>query len=168
MKAEIEAAKQAGDSVGGTVECAALGVPAGLGEPMFDGVENVLSRLAFAVPGVKGIEFGDGFELATRRGSETNDPYRMQDGAVCLESNHMGGILGGITNGQPLLFRAAFKPTPSISIQQHSVSFSEKKNVELSVKGRHDPCIVPRGLPCMEAVMAIGIIGMMLEAGAWN
>lgn len=168
MRREIEAARAAQDSVGGVVECAAIGVPAGLGDPMLDGMENRIARLAFAVPAVKGVEFGDGFAAAQLRGSENNDAYFMDDGRVRARTNHAGGILGGLTTGMPILFRAAIKPTPSIARQQDSVSLSRRENAKLSVQGRHDPCIAPRAVVCMEAVLAIAILDAMLEAGSWN
>lgn len=163
MQAEIQAARQAGDSVGGVIECAAIGVPAGLGDPMFDGMENRIARIVFAIPAVKGIEFGAGFEAANMRGSENNDAFYTDGEAVRTRSNHAGGILGGITSGMPLIFRAAVKPTPSIALQQQSVSLSRMENVPLQIHGRHDPCIVPRAVPVMEAAMAIAIADAALE-----
>ncbi len=163
MQAEIQAAREALDSVGGAIECAAVGVPAGIGDPMFDGMENRIARIVFAIPAVKGIEFGAGFEAARMRGSQNNDPYRIEGGAVRTRTNNAGGILGGITSGMPLIFRAAIKPTPSIAQVQDSVSLSRMEEAPLEVRGRHDPCIVPRAVPCMEAALAIAITDALLE-----
>lgn len=163
MRQRIQAAREAGDSVGGVIECAATGVPVGLGNPMFDGMENRIARLAFAVPAVKGVEFGAGFAAADMFGSENNDPFYMAGECVLTRSNHAGGILGGITSGMPLIFRAAIKPTPSIARQQDSISLSKREDTELAVRGRHDPCIAPRAVPCMEAVMAIALTDALLE-----
>jgi len=163
MLAEILQAKAELDSIGGLIECAASGVPAGLGDPMFDGMENRIARLAFAIPAVKGISFGAGFEAACLRGSQNNDAYHIEGGRVSTITNHAGGILGGITSGMPLIFCAAIKPTPSIAQAQRSISFSRKENATLEVQGRHDPCIAPRAVPCMEAVMAIALLDAMLE-----
>lgn len=165
MRRAIQLAREAGDSVGGVIECAAIGVPAGLGDPIFDGMENRIARLAFAVPAVKGVEFGAGFAAADMRGSENNDPFYMAGDSVLTRSNHSGGILGGITNGMPLIFRAAIKPTPSIARRQQSVSLSRGEDTSLCVGGRHDPCIVPRAVPCMEAVTAIALTDALLEKG---
>ena len=166
MRREIEAARSDGDSVGGIVEVAAVGLPAGLGSPIFGGVENVLSALLFGIPAVKGVEFGDGFSAATQRGSQHNDPYRLDgEGHITTETNRHGGILGGITTGMPLLLRAAIKPTPSIALPQKSVELSEKKEVELTIEGRHDPCIVPRAVPAAEAAVAIGLLDLWTEGG---
>ena len=158
MRAEVEAARLAQDSVGGTIECAVTGLPAGVGDPMFDGVEGVIAKAVFGVPAVKGIEFGAGFALAQMRGSQANDPFRMSGGRVVTETNRCGGILGGITNGMPLVFRAAIKPTPSISQPQRTVNLQTGENAELTVHGRHDPCIVPRAVPVIEAVTAVAIL----------
>ena len=163
MQDAIQAAKLDCDSLGGVIECAATGVPAGLGDPMFDGMENRIARLAFAVPAVKGVEFGAGFEAARMRGSRNNDPFFMDGDSVRTRTNHAGGILGGITNGMPLIFRAAVKPTPSIAREQDSISLSRRENAPLSVHGRHDPCIVPRAVPVMEAVLAIALMDAILE-----
>ena len=164
MLMAIEEARQEGDSVGGIVECAALGVPAGIGEPMFEGMENRLAAIIFGIPAVKGLEFGNGFGAAEIKGSENNDAFVVNGDAIHTISNRHGGILGGITSGMPLLFRVAFKPTPSISSEQDSVSLSERKNVKLAVTGRHDPCIVPRAVPCVEAAAAIALYDALLEA----
>ena len=162
MRAEIADARAEGDSVGGVIECAVLGLPAGLGDPMFDGMENRIAAAAFAIPAVKGIEFGSGFASAALRGSENNDPFIVENGTVKTETNHCGGILGGITNGMPLTFRVAIKPTPSIAGEQRSVNLETLKAEKLRVTGRHDPCIVPRAVPCVEAAAAIAVYDALL------
>lgn len=162
MLAEIEAARLDGDSVGGIIECAVLGLPVGVGEPMFDGMENRISSMLFGIPAVKGIEFGNGFACTTMRGSQNNDTFYMENGIVRTRTNNHGGILGGITSGMPLVFRAAIKPTPSISQEQDSISLSKMKNERLTIKGRHDPCIVPRAVPCIEAAAAIATYDSIL------
>lgn len=161
MRDEVEKARTSLDSVGGTIECAVTGIGAGFGNPMFDGVEGVIAKAVFGVPAIKGIEFGKGFELSQMRGSQSNDPFRYKDGRVVTETNNMGGILGGITNGMPVIFRAAVKPTPSIAQKQKTVDLQKKENAELEVHGRHDPCIVPRAVPVIEAVTAIAVINML-------
>ena len=150
-------AKEAGDSVGGIIECAINGLPAGIGEPMFGGMESKIAQIVYGIPAVKGLEFGSGFAGSAALGSENNDSYLIQDGSVSTETNHAGGILGGITTGMPLIFRAAIKPTPSIRKPQKSVSLSTLQEVTLEIKGRHDPCIVPRAVPVVEAAAAIAI-----------
>ena len=169
MLAAIEAARQDGDSLGGIIECVAEDVPAGIGSPLFGGMENRLSSIVFAIPAVKGIEFGRGFGAADLRGSENNDAFYLDpsDSTIKTKTNNHGGILGGITSGMPIVFRAAFKPTPSISKPQQSVSLSQKKEVELRITGRHDPCIVPRAVPCVEGAAAIAIYDAMLEAKSY-
>lgn len=163
MQKAILAAKAEGDSVGGVIECAVLGAPAGLGDPMFGGMENRISQLVFGIPAVKGIAFGAGFAAARMRGSENNDPFAMCDSKVITKTNHCGGILGGITDGMPIVFRAAVKPTPSIGIEQDTVNLSTMENDKLTVVGRHDPCIVPRAVPCVEAAAAIAVYDALLE-----
>ena len=158
VRAEIEAARLAQDSVGGMIECAVTGLPAGVGEPMFDGLESAIAKAVFGVPAVKGIEFGAGFALAAMRGSRANDAFCYQNGHVVTETNHCGGILGGIANGMPLIFRCAVKPTPSISQPQNTVDLQTGENTVLTIHGRHDPCIVPRAVPVIEAVTALAII----------
>ena len=158
MLAAIEDAREEQDSVGGVIECAAVGLPAGIGSPMLDSVESRLASILFGVPAVKGVEFGAGFAAARLRGSEHNDAFRVQDGRIVTETNRCGGILGGISTGMPVVFRAAFKPTPSISRQQDSVSLSRMENTTLVIHGRHDPCIVPRAVPCVEAAAAIAVL----------
>ncbi len=161
---ELIAAKRAeGDSVGGVVECVVTGLPVGLGDPMFGGMENRIAGIVFGIPAVKGLEFGAGFTAARMSGSENNDAYEMVDGAVTAKSNNAGGILGGITNGMPLVFRAAFKPTPSIAKAQESVNLSTNENTVLEISGRHDPCIVPRAVPVVEAAAAIAVYDALLS-----
>lgn len=160
MRDVVEDARMSLDSVGGTIECAVTGIDAGFGEPMFDGVEGVIAKAVFGIPAIKGIEFGKGFELAKMRGSQSNDPFEYKDGRVVTATNNCGGILGGITNGMPIIFKAAVKPTPSISQKQSTVDLQKKENAELEIKGRHDPCIVPRAVPVIEAVTAIAVINL--------
>ena len=162
MRDAISTARSDGDSVGGVVECAVTGLPAGLGEPMFGGVESRIAQIVYGVPAVKGVEFGAGFAAAGLRGSQNNDDYVISGGHIRTATNNAGGILGGITTGMPLIFRAALKPTPSISRPQQSVNLSTGEAQELTVKGRHDPCIVPRAVPVIEAAAAIAIFDMIL------
>ncbi len=157
MDEAILKAKAEGDSVGGVIECRAENLPAGLGGPLFEGMESRISAAAFGIPGVKGIEFGAGYKCAEMRGSENNDEYTLNNGKIETESNNCGGILGGITNGMPLVFRLYIKPTPSIAKTQQSVDLTGMEEKSISVHGRHDPCIVPRALPCAEAVAALAI-----------
>ena len=163
MLAAIEQARQDGDSLGGIIECTADGVPAGIGSPMFGGMENRIAAVIFGIPAVKGIEFGNGFAAASIRGSQNNDAFYIDDGTVKTKTNNHGGILGGISSGMPIIFRVAFKPTPSISKGQQSVSLSRQKEAPLTVTGRHDPCIVPRAVPCVEAAAAVAIYDALLE-----
>ena len=155
VEAAILAAKSEQDSVGGVIQTGICGLPAGLGEPWFDSLEGVLARAVFAVGGVKGIEFGDGFGLASLRGSQANDPFRMQEGRVVTETNRNGGINGGITNGMPVIFNMAVKPTPSIARTQRTVDFVEGKDVELALTGRHDPAIIRRICPVVTALVSV-------------
>lgn len=157
MQEEILSAKAQQDSVGGIIECAAVGLRAGWGDPMFGGMENRIAQIVFGIPAIRGIEFGLGFEAAQCRGSDHNDPWVMDHGAVRTATNHHGGILGGITTGMPLIFRAAVKPTPSIAREQDSISLSRGENAKLVIHGRHDPCIVPRAVPVMEAAAAVAL-----------
>lgn len=162
MTLRAENARDSLDSVGGIIECVILGMPAGIGDPMFGGIENRISQAAFAIPAIKGIEFGAGFAAAGMTGSEHNDPFYYDDtGAVRTKTNNHGGILGGMSTGMPIIFRVAVKPTPSIAREQDTISFSKGENEKLTVHGRHDPCIVPRAVPCVEAAAAITIYDML-------
>ena len=163
MQQRIADAKSACDSVGGVVECVVDGLPVGLGDPMFGGMENRIAAAIFGIPAVKGVVFGDGFDVAKLRGSENNDPFGVENGKIVTASNHCGGILGGITNGAPLIVRAAFKPTPSIGIEQQTVDLHTLENTTLTVHGRHDPCIVHRAVPCVEAAVAIAVYDAFLQ-----
>lgn len=165
MIAEIKEASQKQDSIGGVVECCAVGLPEGLGEPMFDGVENRLAAAIFGIPAVRGIEFGAGFAASKMRGSQHNDPYFYEDGKVKTRTNNHGGILAGISTGMPVLFRVAFKPTSSIGLEQNSVNLAKKTNSTLVIEGRHDPCVVPRAVVAVEAVAAIVLLDL-LKKGA--
>ncbi len=165
MSAEILAAREDDDSIGGIVECAITGVPAGIGDPMFDGIENKLAAALFGIPAVKGVEFGNGFECATLRGSQNNDPFIIKDGKVQTETNNHGGALGGIATGMPIVFRVAFKPTPSIGREQRTVDLETMTETTLSIKGRHDPCVVIRAVPVVEAVAATVITDILLSEG---
>ena len=163
MIKRVEQAKNDGDSLGGVITCAVVGLPPGLGDPMFGGMENRISSLVFGIPAVKGIEFGAGFRAAQMRGSENNDAFFMDGGMVKTRTNNHGGILGGITSGMPLIFHTAIKPTPSIAKEQESVSLSRRETAKLEVRGRHDPCIVPRAVPCVEAAAAVAVYDAILE-----
>ncbi|MBD5147743.1 MAG: chorismate synthase [Oscillibacter sp.] len=163
MRERITQAKAELDSVGGVIECAAVGLPAGLGDPMFDGIENRLAAALFGVPAVKGVEFGQGFAAASLRGSENNDSFMMENGRIRTETNHAGGILGGITTGMPIVLRTAVKPTPSIGQAQRTVSLSAGENAELTIHGRHDPCVAHRAVPVIEAVTAAVLLDVLLE-----
>ena len=162
MQEEILSAKKDADSIGGTVECAITGVPAGIGDTFFGGWEGAISSAVFAIPAVKGIEFGRGFEAAALRGSENNDAFSIKDGKIVTDTNNHGGILGGISSGMPIIFRTAFKPTPSIGKEQKSISLSRKEEVALVINGRHDPCIVKRATVCVEAAAAIAVANKVL------
>ena len=163
MKAEIEQVRKKGDSIGGVIECKVFGMPVGVGEPLFGSLEGAISQAVFGVPAVKGIEFGSGFEVAAMRGSENNDPFCVKDGMIKTESNRHGGILGGLTSGMPVSMNVAIKPTPSIGTVQRSVDLVTKENTELIINGRHDPCIVPRAVPCIEAAVAIAVYDVLRE-----
>lgn len=165
MRNEVLKAKEELDSVGGTIECAVIGIKAGIGSPFFDSVESSLAHLMFSVPAVKGIEFGKGFEMSESKGSECNDSYYYdEEGNVKTYTNNNGGITGGITNGMPVIFKVGIKPTPSIAKNQKTINVKEKKNAELVIEGRHDPCIVQRAVPVVEAAAAIGILDQILNA----
>lgn len=164
MVALIEAAHQRGDSVGGILETAVVGMPAGIGEPFFGSVESVLSQLLFSVPAVKGVSFGDGFDFENLYGSEANDPFRMgDDGRVVTQTNRNGGINGGITNGMPLRIRTVVKPTPSIYQEQDTIDYSKKENATLQIHGRHDPAIIHRARVVVDSVIAIGLVDLFCE-----
>lgn len=161
MISVIENAMSEGDSVGGVIECCAIGVPVGYGDPIFDGMENRLAATVFGIPGVRGIEFGTGFAAAEMRGSEHNDAWEIVSGRVETSTNHHGGIIGGISTGMPIILRAAFKPTASISKQQQSVDLSQSKDCPLVIEGRHDPCIAVRAVPVVEAAVAITLLDII-------
>lgn len=163
MAEEIRHAAINADSVGATIECAITGFPEGIGSPMFDGIENRIAQAIFGIPAVKGIEFGAGFGSAEMLGSENNDPFTIKDGKIVTETNNCGGILGGISNGMPIVFTAAFKPTPSIGKEQRTVDVKTMENTTVTVKGRHDPCVAVRAVPVVEAVAATVIFDMLLE-----
>ena len=166
MREAVAAARAQKDSVGGVIECAAVGVRAGIGSPFFGSVESVVSQLAFSVPAVKAIEFGDGMAFAGMRASAANDAMRMDGDNVVCESNHNGGITGGITNGMPVIFRAAIKPTPSIAQPQRTIDIDKRENAVLEIAGRHDPCIVPRAVVVMESILAIALCELEMDDAA--
>ena len=168
MQAEIAQAKADGDSVGGVVECVVEGLPAGIGEPMFGGLENLIARAVFAIPAIKGVEFGAGFAFAALRGSHANDPFYEENGVVKTETNNNGGILGGITSGMPLIVRACIKPTPSIGMVQDTLNIRTGKVEPLSIHGRHDPCIVTRAAPVVEAACAVALADLLREAKGYH
>ncbi|MBO5168513.1 MAG: chorismate synthase [Phascolarctobacterium sp.] len=168
MQAKILEAKAELNSVGGVIEAMVTNVPAGLGAPYFDSVESRLSHALFSVPAVKGVEFGDGFGISGMTGAEANDQLHYEEGKVVAETNHNGGITGGITNGMPVIFRVAIKPTPSISREQKTISLQEKCDTTLTIVGRHDPCIVQRAVPVIEAVTAWTMWDLLLEAKKWK
>ena len=168
MQAKILEAKAELNSVGGVIEAMVTNVPAGLGAPYFDSVESRLSHALFSVPAVKGVEFGDGFGISAMTGAEANDQLHYEEGKVVAETNHNGGITGGITNGMPVIFRVAIKPTPSISREQKTISLQEKCDTTLTIVGRHDPCIVQRAVPVIEAVTAWTMWDLLLEAKKWK
>lgn len=162
MKDAIMAAAKEGDSVGGVVECVTVGMPLGFGGIWFEALDSEIARAVFSIPACKGVEFGKGFDLAKMRGSESNDPFRV-DGGVKPVTGNMGGILGGMSDGSPMVFRAVFKPTPSIAKEQDTVDLMEMKNAKLSIEGRHDPCIVPRAVAAVEAITALVIADQMVR-----
>ncbi len=165
MEAAIEDARSQSDSIGGIVECIIENVPAGIGNPIFDTLEGVLSKALFAIPAIKGVEFGAGFRCVEMRGSEHNDPYRYEGKTVVTTSNNAGGILGGISTGMPIVFRVAIKPTASIGRSQQSINLKLKKNVDITVEGRHDPCIAPRAVPVIDCMSAIVLLDLLRVAG---
>ena len=165
MQEAIDAARMDLDSVGGIVECAVTGLPVGIGEHIFGGMENRIAQVIFGIPAVKGIEFGSGFAGSSLRGSENNDPFVTDGVRVTTKTNNSGGIQGGMTNGMPIVFRAALKPTPSIAKEQDSVNLHTMENTKLSITGRHDPCIVPRAVPVIEAAAAIAVFDALLDKG---
>jgi chorismate synthase len=165
MEEEIGEARRTGDSVGGVVEVRIVGLPVGLGEPFFDSVESSIAHAVFSVPAVKGIEFGAGFGAASMHGSQHNDPFVWVDGAIRTSTNHAGGILGGLANGMPVVFRVVVKPTSSIARPQRTVDLAKRTEVSLVVTGRHDPCIVPRAVVVLEAVAAISLTDLALRGG---
>ena len=162
MREKIQAARLDGDSVGGTIECVVTGLPAGLGDPMFHGMESRIAQIVYGIPAVKGLEFGSGFLGSNLLGSENNDAFAACGDKIITQTNHAGGILGGITNGMPIIFQVAIKPTPSITKEQQSVSLSQITAQSLQIHGRHDPCIVPRAVPVIEAAAAIAVYDAML------
>ena len=162
MREEVLRAAEKGDSVGGVIECAVVGIPAGVGDPFFDSLESRLAHMVFSVPAVKGIQFGKGYELAEMNGSKANDPFRVVDGRVVTSTNNNGGILGGITTGMPVIFDAAIKPTSSIFTEQDTVDVSTMQNAKLQVKGRHDPCIAVRAAVVIEAAASIAVLDAVL------
>lgn len=163
MAERILAAREQQDSVGGVLECRVTGLPAGLGAPFFDSVESTLAHLLFSIPAVKGVSFGAGFDFATLTGSQANDPFRMEGDRVVTQGNNCGGVLGGITNGMPVVFRCVIRATPSIAREQQTVSLQQGKDAPLSIHGRHDPCILPRAVPVVEAMAAIGLMDLWKE-----
>ena len=163
MRKAIETARMDGDSVGGTIKCFITGLPAGIGDPMFNGMENRIAQIVYGIPAVKGLEFGSGFSGSNLHGSENNDAYTIQDGIIKTRTNHAGGILGGITTGMPIVFRVAIKPTPSISKLQDSIRLSDMTQCKLEISGRHDPCIVPRAVPVVEAAAAIAVYDALMS-----
>ena len=168
MQEEILRAKEEVDSIGGIVETFILNMPAGIGEPFFDSLESVISHAVFSVPGIRGIEFGSGFEAAKMHGSLHNDEYYYEKGEVKTKSNNHGGIIGGLSSGMPIIFRTAVKPTSSISKTQSTISLKDKKNVDLEIVGRHDPSIVPRALVAIEMITAIAILDLVIEGKRWK
>ena len=163
MKGEIECARMTADSVGGSVECAVIGLPVGIGDHPFDGMEGRISSILFSIPAVKAVAFGDGFDFVLGYGSTHNDAYRMENGKIVTATNHCGGIVGGMSTGMPVIFSCGFKPTPSIGTEQNSISLSRCENTTLTVQGRHDPCIVPRAVPVVEAAAAVAVMDMLLD-----
>lgn len=168
MQEEILRAKEVGDSLGGIVETFILNMPVGIGEPFFDSIESVISHAVFSVPGIRGIEFGSGFEAAKMNGSSHNDEYHYENGEVKTRTNNHGGIIGGLSSGMPIIFRTAVKPTSSIAKTQNTISLKDKKNVNLKIIGRHDPSIVPRALVAIEMITALAILDLVMEGEGWK
>ena len=166
FKKLIEITKSEGNSIGGIVETAVINVPIGLGEPLFLSCESYLSQLIFSIPGVKGVEFGKGFEISRLKGSSANDEYMIKNDKIVTKSNNNGGILGGLSNGSPIVIKTAFKPTPSIAIKQDSVDITSNRNAELEIKGRHDPQIVSRAVHVVNAVVNFAILDLLLLSKA--
>jgi chorismate synthase len=165
MEKAIVNAKREGESVGGVIECVAFNVPAGVGEPLFDSLDADLAKALFNVPAVKGVEFGLGFAIAKLMGSESNDPYIIKNGKVATLTDNMGGILGGLSNGMPIIVRVAIKPTPSVGKQQKTVNMSTMEDANVTVKGRHDPCVVPKAVPAVESAVAITLVDHLIRSG---
>jgi chorismate synthase len=165
MARAIKKAREAGDSLGGIIEGIAQNVPVGLGEPVFDSLEGELAKALFAIPAVKGVEFGSGFAAARKRGSENNDPFVIRDGKIVTTTNNAGGILGGISSGMPIVARVVVKPTSSIAKSQQTVNMKDLENDSMEVRGRHDPCIVPRAVVVVEAMMAVTLADFAIRAG---
>ncbi len=163
MRKAILDARASGDSIGGVVECECTGISPGIGGLMFGGLESRLASILYAIPGVKGVEFGAGFEIATMLGSQANDPIRIENSRIFTETNNSGGINGGLSNGMPITMRVAFRPTPSISREQKSIDFDTMENVDFRVRGRHDPCVVPRAVPVVESAVAIAMLDAILD-----
>ena len=165
MEAAIVAAKEAGDSLGGVVECIALNVPTGIGEPLFDTLDGDLAKALFSVPAVKGVEFGAGFKAAELKGSENNDAFLVKGGKVITATENAGGILGGLSSGMPVVIRVAIKPTSSIAKDQQTINLATMQNASISIKGRHDPCVVPKAVPAIEAVVAVTLADHLIRSG---
>jgi chorismate synthase len=168
MEQVVSQSRDEGDSVGGIVECIALNVPVGIGEPIFNSLDIDLTKIIFSIPAVKGVEFGAGFNVSKLKGSENNDPYAIRNEQVITLTNNAGGILGGLSNGMPIIIRTAFKPTPSISKVQKTINLEEMTQVPIKIKGRHDACIVPRAVPVVRSVVAIVLADHVLRAGLWK
>ncbi len=165
MRESVLAAKAEGDSLGGIVECVALNLPVGVGEPLFDALDSELAKILFGIPAVKGVEFGAGFRAARLRGSENNDLYTIDNGRIVTVTNNSGGVLGGMSTGMPLLVRVAFKPPSSIAKEQTTINIEKMEETILGIKGRHDPCIVPKAVPVVQAMTAIGLADLAIRGG---
>lgn len=162
MQAQINLLAKSGDSTGGIIEAGVIGLPGGIGEPLFDGIENLLAKNLFGIPAVKGVEFGEGFRGVRLKGSEHNDEYGLVDGKIKPKTNHAGGILGGITSGMPLILRVAIKPTASIDFEQDTVDIAKNEETTIVTKGRHDACIVPRIVPVVESIIAMTLLDVLI------